>query len=65
MILVLADLTSRRVYGMNNSFFDQIQTAAEYLALDLSAQEMAQFAVDHEFNEENLRVIAEIFQYLQ
>ena len=50
---------------MNNSFFDQIQTAAEYLALDLSAQEMAQFAVDHEFNEENLRVIAEIFQYLQ
>ena len=50
---------------MNNSFFDQIQTAAEYLALDLSAQEMAQFAVDHEFNEENLLVIAEIFQYLQ
>ena len=50
---------------MNNSFFEQIQDAAEYLNLDLNAQEMAQLAVDHEYSEENIRIVAEMFTYLQ
>lgn len=50
---------------MNNSFFEQIQNSAEYLALDLNAQEMAQFAVEHEFSEENIRIAAEMLEYLQ
>ena len=39
---------------MNKSFFEQIQDAADYLNLDLNAQEMAQLAVDHEYSEENI-----------
>ena len=51
--------------GMNNSLFEQIQDAAEYLNLDLNAQEMAQLAVGHEYSEENIRIVAEMFTYLQ
>ena len=65
MTLVLVNLTLRRDCGMNNSFFEQIQDAAEYLNLDLSAQEMAQIGVDHEYSEENIRIVAEMFTYLQ
>ena len=65
MIQVLVNLTLRRGCGMNNSFFEQIQDAAEYLNLDLNAQEMAQLAVDHEYSEENIRIVAEMFTYLQ
>lgn len=36
-----------------------------YLNLDLNAQEMAQLAVDHEYSEENIRIVAEMFTYLQ
>ena len=50
---------------MNKSFFEQIQDAADYLNLDLNAQEMAQLAVDHEYSEENIRIVAEMFTYLQ
>ena len=50
---------------MNKSFFEQIQEAADYLSLDLTAQEMAQLAVDHEYSEENIRIVAEMFTYLQ
>ena len=49
---------------MNNSFFEQIQDAAEYLNLDVNAQEMAQFAVEQENSEENIRIVAEMFTYL-
>lgn len=45
---------------MNKSFFEQIQDAADYLNLDLNAQEMAQLAVDHEYSEENIRIVAEM-----
>lgn len=50
---------------MNNSLFEEIQTAAEYLNLDLNSQEMAQYAVDHEFSEKNIRIVADMFAYLQ
>ena len=50
---------------MNKSLFEQIQDAADYLNLDLNAQEMAQLAVDHEYSEENIRIVAEMFTYLQ
>lgn len=50
---------------MNDSIFEQIQCAAGYLNLDLNAQEMAKFAVDHEFSEENIRAVAEMFAHLQ
>lgn len=50
---------------MNKSFFEQIQETADYLNLDMNAQEMAQLAVDHEYSEENIRIVAEMFTYLQ
>ena len=50
---------------MNNSLFEQIQDAAGYLNLDLNAQEMAQLAVHHGYSEENIRIVAEMFMYLQ
>ena len=65
MIPVLVSSTLRRGCGMNNSFFEQIQDAAQYLNLDLNAQEMAQLAVEHEYSEENIRIVAEMFTYLQ
>lgn len=65
MIPVSVNLTLRRGCGMNKSFFEQIQDAADYLNLDLNAQEMAQLAVDHEYSEENIRIVAEMFTYLQ
>ena len=42
---------------MNNSFFEQIQDAAQYLNLDLNAQEMAQLAVEHEYSEDRKSVV--------
>lgn len=42
---------------MSKPFFEQIQDAADYLNLDLNAQEMAQPAVDHEYSEENIRIV--------
>lgn len=65
MIPVFANLTLRRDRGMNNSLFEQIQDAAGYLNLDLNAQEMAQLAVHHGYSEENIRIVAEMFMYLQ
>lgn len=50
---------------MSNSVFEQIQCAAGYLNLDLDAQEMAQFAVDRGFSEENIRAVAEMLAHLQ
>lgn len=37
---------------MNNSLFSGIQDSARYLNLDLSAQEIAQFSMDHNLNDE-------------
>ena len=50
---------------MNKSFFEQIQDATDYLNLDLNVQKKAQLAVDHEYSEENIRVVAGMFTYLQ
>lgn len=50
---------------MNDSVFEQIQRAAGYLNLDLDAQEMAQFAVDRGFSEENIHAVAEMLAHLQ
>lgn len=50
---------------MNNSFFEQIQEAADYLNLGLCAQEMAQFTMEQQFTEESIQAIAKIFKYLK
>lgn len=50
---------------MNESYFEKIQDAADYLNLDLKAKEIAQFALEHEWNSENIQAIAEILEYLQ
>lgn len=50
---------------MIHSLFEQIQESANVLNLDLSAQEMAQFAVDRELSEEGIQMIADTFAYLK
>jgi DNA replication protein DnaC len=50
---------------MNDILFEQIQTSAKYLNLDLCAQEMAQLAIEKELTEDSIRVIAETFVYLK
>ena len=39
---------------MSDSIFDQIQTAAEYLRLELTSQEMANLSVEQELGEKDI-----------
>ncbi|MFV0466766.1 MAG: ATP-binding protein [Lachnospiraceae bacterium] len=50
---------------MNNSYFEQIHESSKYLSLDFCGQEMAQFALEHEMSEDNIRAIAETLIYLK
>jgi len=50
---------------MNESLFTSIQNAAKYLNLDLEVQEMAQLAVTHSFQSEQLQALSTVFSYLQ
>lgn len=50
---------------MFNTRFDSIAKAAEYLKLDINAQEMALLAVDKKFTEENLETIEAFVTYLK
>ena len=43
---------------MNDSIYEQIQEAADYLRLELTAQEMATIAVEKELSEEGIRTFA-------
>ncbi len=50
---------------MNDSFFDQIQAAAEYLRLELTAQEMADLSVTQELGEKDIQAVATVLTYLR
>ena len=50
---------------MNESIFRQIGTSAKYLDVDFDEQEMAQFANDQEFSEDQLQAVFQVFHHLQ
>ena len=49
---------------MNDSLFDQIQASAEYLNLELSAQEMAELSIKSEFHDNEVKAVAGVLNYL-
>ena len=50
---------------MNESIFEQIHTEADYLKLELSCQEMANLSIEKSMNEDSLKAVADVFDYLQ
>lgn len=50
---------------MNDSVFDQIQKAAEFLRLELTAQEMAAISVEKNLREDGIQAVAALLGYLQ
>ena len=50
---------------MNDSLFEQIQSSAKYLGVDLNAQEIAQFSVEQELDEGQINAVLSIFTYLK
>ena len=50
---------------MNDSVFEQIQEAAEYLRLELSAREMAAISMNQEFGEDGIQAVAAVLQHLR
>ena len=50
---------------MNEISFEQIQTSAKYLNLDLEVQEMAQLALTAGFSDEQISAVETTFSYLQ
>ncbi len=49
---------------MSENNFEQIQSDAEFLRLELDAHEMADFAVKHALSPEGVKAVADVFQYL-
>ncbi|MGN0334216.1 MAG: ATP-binding protein [Lachnospiraceae bacterium] len=50
---------------MNESIYTQIQNSADFLNVDLQAQEIAQLAVEHELNEECIQAVSLVFEHLK
>lgn len=50
---------------MNDSVFDQIQKAAEFLRLELTAQEMAAISVEKGLREDGIQAVAALLGHLQ
>ena len=50
---------------MNDSLFEEIQTNAKYLNIDLYSSELAAFAVEKNFSTEALEAIRSVFEHLQ
>ncbi len=50
---------------MNDSVYEQIQEAAEYLKLELSAQEMAELSIEQGLGENGIQAVSKVLQYLQ
>lgn len=50
---------------MSDSLFEKIQTAAEYLRLELDAQEMATIATDLSLGEAGISAVAAVLDYLR
>ena len=49
---------------MNETIFEQIESFASALKLDLSAEEFAQFADDQELSETGMEAVRAVFSYL-
>ena len=50
---------------MNDSVYEQIQEAADYLHLELTTQEVAQISIDLGLGEEGIQAVSDVFRYLQ
>lgn len=50
---------------MSESVYDQIQESAEFLRLELTAQEMATLSVNQNLGEDGLRAVAAVLSHLQ
>ncbi len=50
---------------MNESIFEQIESSAKFLNLDLTGQELAQLSVDKHYTDEAIQVLSEVMQYLE
>lgn len=50
---------------MSASVYDQIQESAEFLRLELTAQEMATLSVNQNLGEDGLRAVAAVLSHLQ
>ena len=49
---------------MNETIFEQVESFASVLKLDLSAEEFAQFAEDQELSEAGMEAVRAVFSYL-
>ena len=49
---------------MNETIFEQVESFASVLKLDLSAEEFAQFAEDQELSETGMEAVRAVFSYL-
>ena len=50
---------------MNDSVFEQIQRVADYLRLELTAQEMASFSMTHGLSEDGIQAVAVVLEHLK
>ena len=50
---------------MNDSVYEQIQKAAEFLKLELTSLEMARLSVEDKLGETEIQAVCRVFQYLQ
>ena len=50
---------------MNDSIYEQVQEAAEFLHLEMTAQEFAKFSVDRSLGECEIQAIASVLEYLR
>lgn len=57
-------ILDRRENKMDGSLFEHIQDTARYLNLDLCASEMADFSVENELDEDSIRAVKEVLDYL-
>ena len=49
---------------MNETIFEQVESFASVLKLDLSAEEFAQFAEDQELSKAGMEAVRAVFSYL-
>ena len=50
---------------MSDLLFDEIQKTAEYLKLNICAQEIAQLSINNNYSEEDMQAVCEFLKYLK
>lgn len=50
---------------MNETLYEQIQSSAKFLGIDFCIQEVAQFSVENNLSDNDIKAIADTFSYLQ